>query len=88
MEQMMRGRLVVVSDIGGLGEVVDGTGLKFPCGDVQGLTACLRRVLGEPELVEELGPRGRVRALELFTQKRMVEEYAKALHECAAVRLA
>src|SRR5207244_12278931 len=29
IEQMIRGRLVIVSDIGGLGEVVDGAGVKF-----------------------------------------------------------
>src|SRR5205807_2598615 len=37
MEQMMRGRLVVATDIGGLGEVVDGAGLKFRPGDARGL---------------------------------------------------
>ncbi len=86
MEQMMRGRLVIVSDIGGLAEVVDGTGLKFACGDVKGLTACLRRVLDEPGLVEALGQKARARAMEVFAQERMVEEHARAFNELRAGR--
>ncbi len=76
IEQMMRGRLVIASDIGGLGEVVDGAGLTFAAGDVGGLAACMRRVLDEPSLVREVGGRARARALELFAQRRMVSEHA------------
>jgi len=86
IEQMMRGRLVVVSDIGGLGEVVDGTGIKFRCGDVDGLTACLRRLLDEPELVEELGRKARERTLALFTERRMVDEHMATYGEVLACR--
>jgi len=43
MEQMMRGRLVVCADIGGLTEIVGDAGLKFPPGDATALAACLRR---------------------------------------------
>jgi glycosyltransferase involved in cell wall biosynthesis len=86
MEQMMRGRLVIASDMGGLGEVVDGTGLKFACGDAEGLTACLRRVLDEPGLVETVGAKARARSMELFTQDRMVEDHARAFCELKAGR--
>src|SRR5207253_571717 len=36
IEQMMRGKLVIVSDIGGLGEIVSDGGLKFRPGDARG----------------------------------------------------
>lgn len=75
IEQMMRGRLVVAADIGGLGEVVGDVGLKFPAGDIGSLASCLRRVLDEPNLASVLGQRARQRALQLFRQERMVAEH-------------
>ena len=75
MEQMMQGRLVVATDIGGLAEVVGDAGLKFPVGDVEGLIDRLRQVLEMPNVVAELGRRARERALALFRQERMVEEH-------------
>ncbi len=75
MEQMMRGRPVIASDTGGLGEVVGDGGLKFAPGDAFALAECLRRVIDEPETVRELCKRARGRALKLFQQKRMVQEH-------------
>jgi glycogen synthase len=77
MEQMMRGRLVIVSDIGGLGEVVADAGLKFRPGDVDGLCACMRRVLDHPEIVQEYGAKARARARMLFRRERMVVEHGR-----------
>jgi glycosyltransferase involved in cell wall biosynthesis len=81
IEQMMRGRMVIASNIGGLGEVVDGVGLKFAPGDAAGLASCLRRVLDDPGLVEVLGRKARQRALELFLQQRMVAEHLALYRE-------
>jgi len=75
IEHMMRGRLVIAADIGGLGEVVGRAGLKFSAGDVAGLAACMRRALKDPALVTALGAKARQRALEHFRQDRMVEEH-------------
>ena len=75
IEQMLRGRVVIASDTGGLGEIVGNTGLKFPPGDVAALTACLRRVLGDPEVRVALGRAARSRALLHFTQQRMVDDH-------------
>jgi len=75
IEHMMRGRLVIAADIGGLGEVVDTAGLRFSPGDVDGLAACMRRALEDPALVTALGAKARQRALENFRQDRMVEEH-------------
>jgi len=75
IEQMMRGKLVIASDIGGLGEVVDGCGLRFPAGDVDKLAACMRSVLDDPEIVKRNGNAARQRALDVFSQQRMVREH-------------
>src|SRR6202051_5059582 len=44
IEQMMRGRLVIVADIGGLAEVVGDAGLKFAPGNAVSLADCLRSI--------------------------------------------
>jgi glycosyltransferase involved in cell wall biosynthesis len=77
MEQMMAGRLLIASDIGGLGLVVDGLGLKFPPGDANALASCMREVLDDPSRTTALGRSARPRALEMFTQGRMVEEHVR-----------
>jgi glycosyltransferase involved in cell wall biosynthesis len=75
IEQMFRARLVIASDIGGLGEVVGGAGLKFPAGDVGALTSCMRQVLDRPDIVSEIGQRARLRALNCFGLERMLDEH-------------
>jgi len=77
IEQMMRGGLVIASDIGGLGELVGEAGLKFPPGDAPALAQCLRRALDDPELVAHLGDSARERARSLFAEERMVAEHVK-----------
>src|SRR2546427_13310694 len=74
-ENMMRGHLLIVSDIGALTEVVGDAGLRFPPGNVEGLVACLNKVLDHPELSAELAPRAAERASELFCQERMIREH-------------
>lgn len=85
MEQMMRGQVVIASDIGGLGEVVDGVGLKFSAGEVGELCSCMRQVLQSPEIVGEMGRRARRRALELFAQDGMVEQHLSAYRRLEGV---
>ena len=77
IEQMMRGRLVIASDVGGLGEIVGDAGLKFPPGDAGALADCMRKVLRDPSLIESFGRKARERALRLFTRSRMTEEHAR-----------
>jgi glycosyltransferase involved in cell wall biosynthesis len=73
IEQMMRGKLVIASDIGGLGEEVADAGLTFPVGDTAALANCMRRVLEKPETALDRGAAARNRALKLFNKDRMVE---------------
>jgi glycosyltransferase involved in cell wall biosynthesis len=75
IEQMMRGRVVIVSDIGGLSEVVGDAGLKFAPGNAESLSACLRQVIEDPALVRTLSERARQRAAHWFTVDRMVTEH-------------
>ena len=77
IEQMMRGRLVIASDIGGLGEVLDGTGVKCPPGDPAALARAMRDVLRQPTLIDSLGKTARERALQLFVRGRMIAEHAQ-----------
>ena len=87
MEQMMAGRLLIASDIGGLGLVVDGLGLKFPPGDANALASCMRQVLDDPLRTTALGRSARPRALEMFTQGRMVEEHVRLYRDlCGRLR--
>jgi glycosyltransferase involved in cell wall biosynthesis len=75
MEQMMRGRLVIAADIGGLGEIVGDAGLKFPMGNVEALVACMQQVIDNPKIVNERGKAARTLTLEQFRQQRMVSEH-------------
>jgi glycosyltransferase involved in cell wall biosynthesis len=77
IEQMMRSKLVIVSDIGGLGEVVGDAGLKCIAGDATSLANCMKRVLDQPDIVERMGKAARARALTLFRQDNMVDAYVK-----------
>jgi glycosyltransferase involved in cell wall biosynthesis len=77
-EQMARGRLLIASDVGGLGEVVGDAGLKVAAGDVTALAERMEKVLQAPSLTTELGQRARERALSLFCEQRMVAEHVAA----------
>jgi len=77
IEQMMRGRLVIASSIGGLAEIVGQAGLLFPPRDVPALASCMKRVIMDPKLVIDLGLTARKRALELFGHERTLEQHAQ-----------
>lgn len=74
-ENMMCGRLSIVSDIGALSEVVGDSGLLFPPGDVQGLAACLEQAIKFPELTGALRQRAHERCMEFFSVGRMIDEH-------------
>src|SRR5215470_7875212 len=77
IEQMMRGRLVIASNIGGLAEVVADAGLRCTPGSPEALAECMASVLQDPLLIDSLGAQARERALKLFARKRMIEEHAR-----------
>lgn len=73
VENMMRGKLIIVSDIGALREVVGDAGLSFSTGDSAALGACMRRVLDDPPLAASLGSAARIRAMKLFDRDSMIQ---------------
>jgi glycosyltransferase involved in cell wall biosynthesis len=81
IEQMLRGRMVIAADIGGLGEIVDDAGLKFMPGSASDLAECMKRVLRNTSLITTIGSKSRERALHLFARHRMIEEHARAYHQ-------
>ena len=64
---------VVGSDSGEIPHVIGEAGLVSPEGDPAALGAVLRRLMDDHELRDELGRRGRLRALERFTQASVAE---------------
>jgi glycosyltransferase involved in cell wall biosynthesis len=83
IEQMMRGRLVIASRIGGLGEVVGDAGLTCRPGDAEDLARCMREVLAGPEKIATMGLEARERARRLFSRERMVKDHAQIYREAA-----
>jgi glycosyltransferase involved in cell wall biosynthesis len=80
VEQMMRGRMTIVSDAAGLAEAVADTGLKFSMGDAGGLAVCMRQVIEDPSLAVKLGTASRKRAESLLTSAHMLQK-TMALYE-------
>ncbi|HEV3253263.1 MAG TPA: glycosyltransferase family 4 protein [Candidatus Acidoferrales bacterium] len=74
-ENMAHGRLLIVSDIGALQEVIGDTGLSFPIGDAEALAGCMKQVLDDPEIIRRLGAAARERAQKLFRLEKMVEQH-------------
>jgi glycosyltransferase involved in cell wall biosynthesis len=81
MEQMVRGRPVIASAIGGLGELVRDAGLTFSPGDPRALAGAMRRILDEPTLAASLSAAGRLRILQSFSYGRMIEAHARIYRE-------
>ena len=76
IEQMMRGRLVIASDIGGLGEVVGDAGLRCVPGNADSLANCMKSAILDRSLIDSLGMKARNRAMQLFMRARMIQEHA------------
>ncbi len=79
LEQMMAGRGVIASDIGGLSEEVGDAGLKFRPGDSEELADQMERILENPGLLAELGEKAVRRAREQYSAEKMILEYRKLL---------
>jgi glycosyltransferase involved in cell wall biosynthesis len=77
---MASGVPVVASGVGGLPEVVEHerTGLIVRDGDY---AKAVRRLLENPQLAAELGAAGRVRAAQIFSVEKMVENTLSAYNE-------
>jgi len=75
LENMLRKKVLIVSEIGALTEVIGDAGLAFPAGNAQALADCLERVLQSDEFAEQMAARAARRASSLFTPERMVNDH-------------
>jgi glycogen(starch) synthase len=75
MEHMMRGRLVIASNIGGLSETLGDAGLTCAPGNAQDLARRMREVLEDRSLLAVLGRKARERANSLFRRERMIANH-------------
>jgi glycosyltransferase involved in cell wall biosynthesis len=81
IEHMMRGRLVIASKIGGLGEVVGDAGITCSAGDPEDLARCMKDVLQSPASIVVLGYKARERAESLFLRERMIADHRRVYQE-------
>jgi len=82
IEQMMRGLLIIATELGGTAEVVGDAGLKFPIDDADALAACISRVIDHPELIRSLGDAARRRALDVFSKDEMMHRHLELYGHC------
>jgi glycosyltransferase involved in cell wall biosynthesis len=83
VEAMYVGTPVAAYASGALPEVIDDCGLVVPERDHVALGRAINRLLGDAELREQLIERGRRRARERFSLRRVVEEMAGCYREAA-----
>lgn len=82
LEAMAAGAPVVATAVGGMPETIDDgrTGLLVPPGDVDSLTAALRRLLADPQMAAELGAAARETVARDYGREtmasRLMAEYA------------
>jgi len=88
LEAAERGRAAIVSDVGGLPEVVaDGeTGLVVPVGDVDALAAAIVELAGDPERARAFGAAARQRALASFSADRNADGIADLYRRLLSAR--
>ncbi len=76
LEAMATAAPLIVSDVGGLGEVVRHgcDGLKFPPGNHLALSAAINTLLADPPLRERLGRQGRERAIAAYSWQTLAKQ--------------
>jgi len=79
LEQMMQGRLIIASDLGGLAEQIGDTGLTFEAGNSRALADLMQNIIADPGSTTKFGWRARERAMNLYSIDRMLHEYQTLL---------
>jgi polysaccharide biosynthesis protein PelF len=82
IEAMLCGSAIVATDVGGVEEALDDTGLVVPANCPLILAESIVKILSlTPQQRVEMGDRARQRAIELFTQQQCVETYFNTYHQ-------
>lgn len=76
-EALAGGLPCVVTDTGGLPELVGDAGLVVPVGDAAALAAAIERVLDDPEVARQLREAGRARAAELPDGDQVADDWVE-----------
>jgi glycosyltransferase involved in cell wall biosynthesis len=84
LEALAAGLPMIVTDVGGMSEVVkpSGAGAIVAPSDPQALAAAITRLAQSRELLEEMGRKGRSYYEEHFTPERMADDYARLYARC------
>jgi glycosyltransferase involved in cell wall biosynthesis len=87
LEAMALGKPAVAIDVGGVRDAVEDeeTGMLARSADPEEFARALVRLADDPQLAARLGENARARQLRLFSEERMVSDYAR-LFDCLAVR--
>jgi glycosyltransferase involved in cell wall biosynthesis len=77
IEAMSLGIPIVATNVGGIPEVLEGSGAGFVSGrdDVSKFSDCMMRILNNPELRVSMRIAGQKEYLNRFTAERMAREY-------------
>jgi glycosyltransferase involved in cell wall biosynthesis len=74
-ENMLRGKALIVSDLGSLAEIAGDAGIIVPGGKAAALAAAMRRLIEAPAQASSLGGKGAKRAAKLFDMKGMIQSH-------------
>lgn len=77
LEAMASGRAMIATDVGGVNEAIDDTGILVPPQDDVSLAEACIRLLGDPQLREVLAARGRDRVRTRFMVELSNERYGE-----------
>jgi len=88
LEAAERGRAAIVSDVGGLPEIVADaeTGIVVPREDVQALARAIVQLVGDRELVQAYGAAARQRALDQFSAEAAADGIDRLYRDLASSR--
>lgn len=83
IEAMALSTPVVVTDVGGMPEVLAGSNAGYVCAstDAVAFAAAIKRILGNPILADELGKNGRIAYEKFFTSSMMSQQYHSLIEE-------
>lgn len=75
LENMLRSRCLIVSDIPSFRELISDTGMLFQAGNASALASCMRQIVETPSLGASFGLAARNRAVEFFSLENMLQAH-------------